>query len=103
VSVEEEMRRRVGQALSDALADRTEATDWCDSREIDALVDAVMPVVERDIEDGRMFRWIAENATVNWDLQYKNAVVCFPVDAEFFDTVEDAVRKAMAPHDKDGS
>jgi hypothetical protein len=98
VSVDDGVRDRIGQALSDVLAASDGTNDWHDSREIDTLADAAVAAIERDIEDGQMFRWIAENATISWDSEYKNAVVCFPVDADFFETIEDAVRKAMRPH-----
>jgi len=60
-----------------------------------ALVDTVIEPIEQELEDARMFRWISSNATIKWDTTYENAQIGFPLKADFFDTVEDAVRKAM--------
>ncbi|MBT2325521.1 hypothetical protein J7E62_24615 [Variovorax paradoxus] len=92
----DDARELIGHALSEVLTgDPREAIDWLDSREIDRLACAAVESIAHELEDARMFRHIAANATIKWDEHYQNATVCFPVKADFFDTVEDAVRKAL--------
>ena len=40
------LRDQIGQALNDAIASGAPQADYCDSREVDRLADAVMPLVE---------------------------------------------------------
>ena len=75
--------------------------DFCSERDIGQLASAAIEVVSQDLEDARMFRWICLHATISWDSTYENAVVCFPLKADFFETIEDAVRKAMGEGPKD--
>lgn len=60
-----------------------------------AITETVLAELAHELEDARMFRWIADNATISWDMSYEHAQICFPLEADFFDTIEDAVRKAM--------
>jgi hypothetical protein len=66
-----------------------------------AITETVLAELTHELEDARMFRWIADNATISWDMSYKNAQICFPLEADFFDTIEDAVRKAMGDKPED--
>lgn len=45
------LRDRIGQALNDEIESGAESPDWCDSREIDRLADAVMKVIAHPIPD----------------------------------------------------
>ena len=69
--------------------------------QIASVVETVLDQIEQELEDAEMFRWISENATITWDTNYENAQICFPLKADFFDTIEDAVRKAMGDEPED--
>lgn len=47
-STQEEFEHQLGFALSEQLAamEASQGIDWCDSREVDLLVEAVKPVIE---------------------------------------------------------
>lgn len=47
----ETLRQRLGEALTEALADETaaESPDWFDAREIDRVIDAILPAIRADM------------------------------------------------------
>lgn len=46
-------------------------------------------------KDAERYRWIAENASIDWKLDYKNIEIVFPVDSDGFDYLDDLVDLAM--------
>ncbi|MRW84572.1 hypothetical protein GJ698_10795 [Pseudoduganella sp. FT26W] len=48
----DDLRDLIGQAISDEIAAGAEQPDWCDSREIDRLADAVLAVRVRPARVG---------------------------------------------------
>jgi hypothetical protein len=65
------------------------------------VIETVLDQIAQELQDAEMFRWISDNATISWDTAHENAQVCFPLKADFFDTIEDAVRKAMGDEPED--
>lgn len=72
--------------------DKSDNSPVCiDFRELRGLVSRLQDA-ERD---AARYRWISENASIDWKLDYKNIEIVFPVDSDGFDYLDDLVDLAM--------
>lgn len=61
-----------------------------------ALADAVVETIAQELEDARMLRWIFSIAKISWQNgNQTHAQICFPLQADMFDTLEEQLRRAQ--------
>ncbi|VTU31928.1 hypothetical protein H4CHR_02907 [Variovorax sp. PBS-H4] len=68
------------------------------------LARRLIDILEQELEDARMLRWILSVARISWqDGNHTHAQICFPVQADMFDTLEEQLRRARgdSPEDND--
>lgn len=46
--------------------------------------------------DAARYRWLRDNASCQWDLDYQHVEVVFPLDEEEWEDMDDAIDRAMA-------
>jgi hypothetical protein len=51
---------------------------------------------EANAKDAERYRWLRDNASCQWDLDYEHVEVVFRLDEEEWEDMDDAIDRAMA-------
>jgi hypothetical protein len=61
----------------------------------DPSANAALEAVSRELKKAELFDWLAQKANITWSLDYENVDITFPLSAESFTDLQDAVHQAI--------